>query len=99
MAQFLPEPGQAGERSALSARPGPEGGVLKLKALSRFGSDGDSEFRVVWEDGQRIFCRGLRQIPDGKATQVLAVLAATDYPTASILDSFAHEYALRDELD
>lgn len=56
-------------------------------------------FQVAWRDGERVFCRGLRPGGDGDQTSVLLVLSAAEHPSASILDSLAHEYGLKDELD
>jgi PAS domain S-box-containing protein len=68
-----------------------------LNPSSRFVSDGNNGFQVLWEDGERVFCRGNRQGDD--ATLVLAVLPATEHPAPAVLDRLAHEYELRDELD
>jgi PAS domain S-box-containing protein len=65
----------------------------------RFDADGDRSFRVLWEDGDRIFCRGHRSSADGDRDTVLAVLPATEHPTPAALDRLAHEYGLKDELD
>src|ERR1700747_2303883 len=37
------------------------GGVASLNSSSRFASDGNSGFQVLWEDGERVFCRGNSQ--------------------------------------
>jgi PAS domain S-box-containing protein len=52
---------------------------------------------VLWEDGERVFCRGNRRGND--STPVLAVLPAAEQPASAVLDRLAHEYELRDELD
>jgi PAS domain S-box-containing protein len=64
-----------------------------------FDADVDRSFRVLWEDGDRIFCRGHRGSADGGRDTVLAVLPATEHPTPASLDRLAHEYGLKDELD
>jgi serine/threonine protein kinase len=64
----------------------------------QFVADG-GDFRVLSEDGDRIFCRGHRRSADGDGNAVLIVLPATEHPTPVILDRLAHEYGLRDELD
>src|SRR5437879_2301908 len=33
-------------------------GVTSLNPPSRFASDGNSGFQVLWEDSERVFCRG-----------------------------------------
>src|ERR1700757_1826184 len=65
----------------------------------QFNADGDRSFRVLWEDGDRIFCQGHRRSADGDRDTVLAVLPATEHPTPATLDRLAHEYGLKDELD
>ena len=56
-----------------------------MKPSSRFGSDWDSGLQVLWEDGERIFCRGDSHA-DGNDTAVLAVLPAVEHPTRAALD-------------
>ena len=65
----------------------------------RFGAEGESSFQVLWQDGERVFCRGWRLDGDGKRAAVLAVWPAAEHPTAASLHHLAHEYGLRDELD
>ena len=60
-------------------------------------SDGDSQ--VLWEDGERVLCRGWRVGEDGDRTFVLIVRPAEDHPSRSSLDRLTHEYELKDELD
>src|SRR5260370_23017168 len=62
------------------------------------GGDGDISLQVLWEDGERSLCRAQRR-NDGHRTSVLAVLPAAEHPTPAILDRFAREYGLKDELD
>jgi PAS domain S-box-containing protein len=52
----------------------------------------------LWEDGERIFCRGEHRA-DGHGAAVLAVLPAAEQPTPATLDRLAREYELKDELD
>ena len=59
--------------------------------------DGNSQ--VLWEDGDRVFCRGWRLGDDGNPSAVLVVLPAAERPSPSSLDRLAHEYGLKDELD
>src|SRR6476659_8177937 len=59
----------------------------------------DSSFRVLTEDGERVFCRGSRLGDDGNRSAVLVVLPAAEHPSPSSLDRLAHEYGLKDELD
>jgi PAS domain S-box-containing protein len=68
-----------------------------LNSSSRFASDGNSGFQVLWEDGERVFCR--RNSHRDDTTLVLAVLPAAEHPTPATLDRLAHEYGLKQELD
>ena len=68
-----------------------------MKSSSRFASDRISSLQVLWEDAERVFCRGKSHGDD--ATPVLAVLPAVQHPAPAVLDRLAHEYELRDELD
>src|ERR1700730_11200791 len=72
-------------------------GATSLNSSSRFASDGNSGFQVLWEDGERVFCRGNSHGDD--TTLVLAVLPASEHPAPAVLDRLAHEYELTDELD
>jgi PAS domain S-box-containing protein len=68
-----------------------------LNPSSRFVSGGNSGLQVLWEDGERVFCRGDSR--GNGTTSVLAVLPAAEHPASAVLDRLAHEYELRDELD
>ncbi len=59
----------------------------------------DGSRQVLWEDGERVFCRGWRLGDDGNPSAVLVVLPAGEHPSPSSLDRLAHEYGLKDELD
>jgi PAS domain S-box-containing protein len=67
-----------------------------MNPLSWFGADGDRRLQVLWEDDDRVFCRGH---VNGDRTAVLAVLPAAEHPTPATLDRLAREYDLKDELD
>src|SRR5215469_15591918 len=69
-----------------------------MNPSSWFDADGDRSFQVLWEEGDRVFCRGWRESADGDRDAVLAVLLAAEHPTPTSLDRLAHEYGLRDEL-
>ncbi|MGY3496367.1 ATP-binding sensor histidine kinase [Bradyrhizobium sp. USDA 4502] len=62
------------------------------------GSIDHSNLEVLWEDGERIFYRGVQRGNSGRGN-VLIVLPAAEYPTAAALERFTHEFRLRDELD
>ena len=70
-----------------------------MKRSFRLGAEGDGGLQVLWEDGERIFCRARDEADDGSCTAVLAVVPASEHPTPSCLDRLAHEYGLKDELD
>src|SRR5450631_2019919 len=63
------------------------------------GAGGVSRLTVVYEDGERVLCRGWRDDGDGDRTAVLAVLSASEHPTPGLVDRLTHEYGLKDELD
>ncbi|HTI16612.1 MAG TPA: serine/threonine-protein kinase PknK, partial [Trinickia sp.] len=66
----------------------------------RFGALAESGSReILWEDGDRAFCRTWRSHPDGTQTSVLAATPIAEQPTPASLDRLLHEYALKDELD
>jgi predicted ATPase/signal transduction histidine kinase len=70
-----------------------------LSTSTRFSADGDRNFQVLWEDGDRVFCRAWRQDANGNRSDVLAVLPAAEHPTAATLARLAHEFGLKDVLD
>src|SRR5258708_6488951 len=65
---------------------------------SWLSAGGVSSLQVLWEDGERVFCRGEHHA-DGHRAAVLAVLPAAEHPTPATLDRLAREYELKDELD
>jgi hypothetical protein len=65
---------------------------------SRFKAD-DESLDVLWEDGERILCRGARPSRHGDQRAALFVLPAAEHPSPASLVSLAHEYDLKDELD
>ena len=70
-----------------------------MSTSTRCSADGDRNFQVLWEDGDRVFCRAWRRDADGSRSDVLAVLPAAEHPTAATLDRLSHEFGLRDALD
>src|ERR1700694_5179648 len=69
-----------------------------MNPSSWVGAGGDSSLQVLWEDGERVFCRG-ESHANGYRSAVLAVLPAAEHPTPATLDPLAREYGLKDELD
>jgi PAS domain S-box-containing protein len=71
--------------------------VTATYASSRVDAGGYSgRLEVLWEDGERVFCRAWR---DGSRDAVLVVLPAAEHPTPASLNRLTHEYGLRDHLD
>ena len=70
-----------------------------MNPFSWFDADPGSSLQVVWEEGDRVFCRGVRDGADGDRNTVLVVLPAGEPPTADSLNRLRHEYELRDDLD
>src|SRR5271167_2811726 len=69
-----------------------------MRSFSWLGAGGDSSLQVLWEDGERVFCRG-ESHAEGYPAAVLVVLPAAEHPTPATLDRLAYEYGLKDELD
>jgi PAS domain S-box-containing protein len=70
----------------------------QLNSPSLFSANANGIFHVLWEDGERVFCRAERHA-DGDLPGVLVVLPAVEDPTPATLDRLAHEYELKDDLD
>jgi PAS domain S-box-containing protein len=66
---------------------------------SRFDVGGESDLRLAWEDGDRIFFREWRDGADGSRDPVLLVTPAAEQPTSDNLNRLTHEYGLKDDLD
>jgi hypothetical protein len=71
--------------------------VRLLNTSTLFSADGNDDFQVLWEDGDRIFCRSFRH--GNEHNPVLAVLAAAEYPTPATFDRLTQEYGLKEDLD
>ena len=69
----------------------------QLSWLDAGGEDCPPE--VLWEDGERRFCRTWRHGTDGARQACIAVLPATEHPTPGSVGRLTHEYALRSHLD
>ena len=79
------------------------GGSLAVSHLSfsPFAGEGgqDSGCQVLWEDGERVFCRGWRLGEDDSRSPVLVVLPVAAHPSPLSLDRLTHEHGLKEELD
>jgi PAS domain S-box-containing protein len=60
---------------------------------------GENGLEALWEDGERVFCRGWCDRADGSRESALVVLPAAEHPSALTLDRLAHEFSLKDEMD
>jgi PAS domain S-box-containing protein len=69
--------------------------------LPRFAGDGDQDTGcpVLWEDVERVYCRGWRPGDNGGRSAVLVVLPIATHPSRASLDRLSHEFGLKDELD
>lgn len=56
------------------------------------------DLQTLWEDGERVFCRGWHP-GTGGADSILVVRPVADHPSSAALDRLAHELELKDELD
>jgi PAS domain S-box-containing protein len=71
-----------------------------LEQSSSLGLEAKDGLQVLWEDGERAFCRGSRVVDAvGSRNTVLAVLLTGEHPSPFTLERLAHEYELKDELD
>jgi hypothetical protein len=61
-----------------------------MKVCSSLEAGGASCLAVLWEDGERVLCRGWRDCGDGDRTAVLAVRSSSEHPTPGPVD-LAHE--------
>ena len=75
------------------------GGAWQLEQSFPFGAQGKDGLQALWEDEDRVFCRGWREDSDGSRASVLVVLHAAERPAPGVLARLAHEYELKDELD
>jgi PAS domain S-box-containing protein len=73
--------------------------VRQVHPFDLLDENKSANFQVLWEDGERIFCRGAGHANNGDRTTVLAVFPVGDHPTPATLNRLAHEYGLREELD
>ena len=72
--------------------------AVEMNKSLRFSAGEIESLRVLWEEGNRVFCRGMNPDGQGKHIPVLVVFPA-EPATPATLDQFAHEYGLTDELE
>jgi PAS domain S-box-containing protein len=61
------------------------------------GDEGADSLQVLWEDGERAFCRRVSHADAGRTT--VLVVPVAEHPSPASLDRLAHELSLKDELD
>ena len=69
-----------------------------MSQLSSF-AERDGGLQVLWEEGERVFCRAWREADDGEQSAILAVVPTSEHPSPRCLDRLAHEYGLKEVLD
>jgi PAS domain S-box-containing protein len=68
--------------------------------LSSSSGDGTSAaLHVLWEDGERVFCKTWQTTDEGERRPFFAVLSGNPYPHSASIDRLVHEYELRNYLD
>jgi PAS domain S-box-containing protein len=70
-----------------------------MTAASSPDLDKGPGFETLWQDAERVLCRGWRKDVSGVRVPALAVLPSGDDPQRDCLDRLAHEYGLRESLD
>src|SRR4029077_18694037 len=70
-----------------------------MNPCSRSGGSEDGALQVLWEDGERVFCRTWREGADGRRREFMAVLCAGEHATPGSINRLTHEYGLKDHLD
>jgi serine/threonine protein kinase len=70
-----------------------------LNVPSQVATNSDDRLGVLWDDGERVFCRERRLNAAGDLTNVLTISLSPEHPTVAGLDRLIHEYTLKDELD
>ncbi|MHB8268073.1 trifunctional serine/threonine-protein kinase/ATP-binding protein/sensor histidine kinase [Bradyrhizobium sp.] len=66
---------------------------------SWFIGNPDIGSEVLWQDAERLLCRGGRVGADGDRQSVLVVLPVPEHPTSNSLNRLTHEYEIKDDLD
>ena len=75
------------------------GKVNKWLAFLRLYAVRFRRAEILWEDGERVFCRAWQPGDGGRRRAVTIVLPAADHPSRSSLERLTHEYGLKDQLD
>ena len=70
-----------------------------MDRFSWFSGNGDISSEVLWEDGERLFCRRWHHCANGDRQAVLVALPIAEHPTPSSLKRLRHEFEVKDDLD
>jgi len=71
---------------------------MKASALFGAGWEADS-LEVLWQDGERVFCKLWRAGAKGERYAFVPVLSGAEHPTRESINRLTHEYELKDYLD
>jgi predicted ATPase len=69
-----------------------------MSASSAPTTAGEIPLEVLWEDGDRIYCKAWRN-DDGVWQEFMAVLPTGEHPSPDSINRLSHEYGLKDYLD
>ena len=71
-----------------------------LTQYPQLSAEGEERpLQVLWEDGERVFCRTHRVEDNGVARGALAVHLMSEEPLLASVNRLVHEYELKDDLD
>src|SRR5262245_50540585 len=68
-----------------------------IDGTSAIGGE-DGAFDVLWEDGERLYCRIWRDVEGGRR-EFLVAQPCAEHPTPGTVSRLAHEYGLKEYLD
>ncbi|WP_309246529.1 AAA family ATPase [Ramlibacter montanisoli] len=68
-------------------------------SLDDAGHDDDASGEMLWQDGERAFCRISRRLDTGTRQLCVAVVPGGDLPPAAMVRRLRHEFELREHLD
>ncbi len=66
---------------------------------SRPHESSESNLQILWNDGERVFCRRWHKTVDDRPSSVLAVLPTAERPRPDSIARLKFEYGLKDHLD
>jgi len=70
-----------------------------MSSTSAARNTDDGPLEVLWQDGDRLYCRLWRESDDGVRREFLLAQPCAEHPTPSAVTGLVHEYALREHLD